>query len=103
MRQSGRRRRRGQAKALLWFAAVCGFGLAVVVFLGREAAPGKGSVRVAAVEQAAAPELREQAGTGGATAELQFATAAQRRAYERELFAAVRAIPAAQLEENRDA
>jgi len=82
---------------------VCGLGLTVHLFIKRAAVPGKSPEKGTVVERRPeAPASREQAGTEDAGAGPQFATAAQRRAYERELFSAVRAIPAAQLEENRD-
>jgi len=92
-------------QALKWLVATGGFGLVVAVFLARMSVPGRVAVRIEPpMAGARAPEHKELvvAAERESAAGTQFASAAQRRAYERELFAEVRAIPAAHLEENRD-
>jgi len=92
-------------KALKWLVATGGFGLAVALFLAQVPVPGRMPVRSGPVMGGAqAPEHQELAVAAEreSAAGRQLASAAQRRAYERELFAQVRAIPAAYFEENRD-
>jgi hypothetical protein len=108
MRRSGSEgsnNRGGITKALLWLIVAAGLGLVVAVFLPLGGVTEKASTGGVALEEpSGASDLPEQmeAGDGGEGGKMRFATAAQKRTFEKELFAKVRAIPAAKLEENRD-